>query len=360
MNFVKRRMAIFKTGVHTDSAGRQKEWTSDDLARIAGAYDPTVHEAPVVIGHPQDNSPAFGWVKNVYTDGDVLWADAEIVPELDELVANGYYKKRSISLYDDGTLRHVGFLGAMPPAVKGLPDISFRDAQREHSEISMDDQIHKKEASTMKFFDFLKTLAHKDGITIEDFPQTFSEDERREMIDAEVTAKLEAEKARMASEFAEEQKRRTAELDAREAAIRKAEAEARRKSIATFCEDLGKKGILTPAMMKHGMGLTTFLEHISQTSAPIEFQEGTDTKSQTLLEFMLTFLAALPKAVVLGEWARADKDGGLSGDAAAQLDALIREKMNANEKLTYNEAFAEVQREHPEIAAEYAATVQSV
>jgi hypothetical protein len=43
------------------------------------------------------------------------------------MVKRGLFKKRSISLYPDLTLRHIGFLGAMPPAIKGLADIKFRE-----------------------------------------------------------------------------------------------------------------------------------------------------------------------------------------------------------------------------------------
>jgi hypothetical protein len=42
-------------------------------------------------------------------------------------VNQGLFKKRSISVYPDGTLRHVGFLGAQPPALKGLADFAFKD-----------------------------------------------------------------------------------------------------------------------------------------------------------------------------------------------------------------------------------------
>lgn len=116
---------IFRTGSHTDSAGRTKEWTAQDLDRIVESYDPAKHEAPLVLGHPKDNAPAYGWVSQLRRVGDVLQATfKDVHEEVQQLVADGRYKKRSISLYPDSRLRHVGLLGAVPPAVQGLRDIA--------------------------------------------------------------------------------------------------------------------------------------------------------------------------------------------------------------------------------------------
>lgn len=134
--FVERRFPVFRTGVHTDSQGQIRTWTPEDLARIAETYNPALHEAPAVIGHPETNAPAWGWVKGLDVTGDTLNATAELVPEFEEMVKKGLFKKRSISLYPDGSLRHVGFLGAQPPAVKGLPDIAFVEGEATTIELS--------------------------------------------------------------------------------------------------------------------------------------------------------------------------------------------------------------------------------
>ncbi|MDA8086542.1 MAG: 4Fe-4S binding protein [Nitrospiraceae bacterium] len=123
---MKLKIAVFRTGKHTDSKGETRDWTQQDLDAIASKYDPSAHEAPAVIGHPKDNAPAYGWVKGLEREGDTLYAHVEpTVPEFQGWLKSGLYKKRSISLYPDMTLRHIGFLGAMPPAVKGLPDFAF-------------------------------------------------------------------------------------------------------------------------------------------------------------------------------------------------------------------------------------------
>ncbi|HBE45734.1 MAG TPA: hypothetical protein DDW17_09930 [Deltaproteobacteria bacterium] len=119
---------IFKAGTFTDSEGVTRTWTEEDLDTIVSRYDPSQHEAPIVIGHPKDNSPAWGWIEAIKREGGKLLAKAkDMVPEFKEMVNKGLFKKRSISLYPDLTLRHVGFLGATPPAVKGLADVQFSD-----------------------------------------------------------------------------------------------------------------------------------------------------------------------------------------------------------------------------------------
>ena len=86
--------------------------------------------APVVIGHPATDSPAYGWVQQLRRfarDGkDYLQAKLSgLLPEFVQLVQDGRYKNRSAAFYPDGRLRHVGFLGGAAPAVVGLKPIAF-------------------------------------------------------------------------------------------------------------------------------------------------------------------------------------------------------------------------------------------
>ena len=117
---------IFKSGNHTSANGTSKYYSDYDLDNMVASYNPKLHEAPITIGHPKDNSPAFGWIDKLKRVGDRLYAEAkDLVPEFKSLLERNVYKKRSISLYPDGSLRHVAFLGGMPPAVKGLTDLVF-------------------------------------------------------------------------------------------------------------------------------------------------------------------------------------------------------------------------------------------
>lgn len=122
---------IFRSGRQKDSQGREHD--GDRLIdRALAGFDAAQYEPPVVVGHPEHDSPAYGWVKalrkTVRNGAVVLEARlGQLVPEFREAVRQGRYKKRSAAFFDDGRLRHVGFLGGVPPAVSGLKDIAFRE-----------------------------------------------------------------------------------------------------------------------------------------------------------------------------------------------------------------------------------------
>lgn len=123
------KFEVFKIGTHTSDKGITKDYTLDDLNFIAKSYNPQEDEAPIVVGHPVDNSPAYGWVSSleVTPDGKLVAdvPDEKLQSDFLTAVKEGRYKKRSISLTPDGKLRHIGFLGGAAPAVKGLADIQF-------------------------------------------------------------------------------------------------------------------------------------------------------------------------------------------------------------------------------------------
>lgn len=121
---------VFKTGTHTDANGNTKEWTLEELQLIASKYNETLkedpgREAPIVKGHPETDDPAYGWVKSLFVEDDILKAEIELIPEFAEEVKKELYKKVSIALYNDLMLRHIGFLGAVHPAVKNLEPVKF-------------------------------------------------------------------------------------------------------------------------------------------------------------------------------------------------------------------------------------------
>ena len=139
------KFEIFKTGSHTSDKGIQKEYSLDDLNFIAQSYKPDEDEAPIVIGHPVANSPAYGWVSSLeVTEDGKLVADApdeKLHPDFLSAVQEGRYKKRSISLTPEGKLRHIGFLGGAAPAVKGLADIQFSQPSSTVIEFELDEVI---------------------------------------------------------------------------------------------------------------------------------------------------------------------------------------------------------------------------
>ncbi|WP_297572590.1 peptidase [uncultured Deefgea sp.] len=130
---------IFKAGQHTAMNGVTLSFSESDLAASAAAYNPELHQAPIVVGHPSTDNPAYGWIAGLANDQDGLHAAPEQVdPAFADMVNAGRFKKISASFYLPDSpvnpvpgvyyLRHVGFLGAQAPAVKGLKAASFADS----------------------------------------------------------------------------------------------------------------------------------------------------------------------------------------------------------------------------------------
>ena len=133
-------ITIFRAGRHTAMSGVSLDFSASDLEATVSGYDAALHEAPLVIGHPRDNAPAYGWVGSLKVAGrELLATPRQVNPEFAEAVNAGSFKKVSASFYLPDSahnplpgvyyLRHVGFLGAQPPAVKGLGDARFADGE---------------------------------------------------------------------------------------------------------------------------------------------------------------------------------------------------------------------------------------
>lgn len=122
-------LEVFKSGTHTSGNGVTKTYTDDDLNNMAKLYnEQKEHEAPLVLGHPKTDDPAFGWAKELKKAGNKLLAYVDGISDgIVDAVKKGSYKKISIALYPDGLLRHIGLLGATPPAVKGLAPVQFAE-----------------------------------------------------------------------------------------------------------------------------------------------------------------------------------------------------------------------------------------
>lgn len=128
---------IFRAGVCIDNAGNTRTFTPADIQATASSYSAEKHEAPLTLGHPEDNKPAYGWVKSLQAtpDGRLTMQAGQVEPAFAEMVKAGRYKKRSASFYPPTHpsnpvpgvwyLKHLAWLGATAPALKGLPDANF-------------------------------------------------------------------------------------------------------------------------------------------------------------------------------------------------------------------------------------------
>ena len=338
---------IFKGGRQIDSKGRSHD--GDEIIRKAvESFDLAKHEPPLTLGHPKDNEPAYGWVKELKTgirNGTrILSAKVgQVVPEFQEMLKKGLYKKRSASFYDDGRLRHVGFLGAKIPAVKGLADIRFNESDDCFSFETFNEQKEGKMTfkDFMEIFRFWKQVEEDPELKMPvSHAQTKEDtvDKSFTEADLEKVKKEAAEKA--AGDAREEMKKEFAEKDRKQAAVD------RKNKISDWCDTQIEKGKLAPAWV--ASGIKEFMESCN-AEEEISFSED---RKESSLEWFKGFITDLPKLVDFSEIASREKDIG-AGDAGTKLEKYTRDKMKENSELGYNAAFSEVQNEHPELVTEY-------
>jgi hypothetical protein len=343
---------VFRAGNY----GAKGNYTVADLDRVVAAYDPTHHEAPAVIGHPETNGPAWGWVKQLQRSGDKLLATFnQVAPEFAEMVDAGRFKKRSASFYRDPAtkqvtgLRHVGFLGAKPPDIKGLKDVQFEDEGREVAEVTFEESDMATENKQLEdsLFERLKSLlpgGKKDAG--DPAPVNFTEEQLQAAINKAI-APIQTELAQYKTDFAESQ--RTQETVASK--TRAAEAIAKLK----------REGKYIPAFDK--LGLSVVFEELAKETEVVEFGEGDAKKKKSPLEFFVEFMESLPKIVPGGKLYNGEQASGKGagvvqfnegGRAAADpnsiaLDTAVRERMSSK-NVNYGDALTQITRERPELA----------
>lgn len=328
---------VFRAGSYP-----QGDVSEADLDQVVGSYDPAWHEAPVVVGHPQVDAPAFGWVTKLQRRGKVLLARfSQVVPGLVKAVRDGRYKKVSIRLVKTKErglyLWHVGFLGAQPPAVKGLAPIGFGEVEG--------------------------------GLDIEmDFTEAaWAAREGDEMTDAEKRAaaleqQLEQQKKDFAAQLEQQKKDFTAQIEQQQQDfLGKFVEERRARELTTLRHDVDgrvRDGKLAPALAG---GLAEFMAALPDGDDQVLQFADADGKAQkkSPRAFFCDFLDQLPKSVELAAVAGSDSDpgaaaaqdfkhidtsGGVTIDAAAaELDKKIRAYQEKHEGVSYADALTAVQ-----------------
>lgn len=299
------RIHILKAGTHTSMAGQAISFSQADLAAIAAAYDPAKHEAPIVIGHPQHNLPAYGWVKSLSVEDDGLYAQAgDVNPAFADMVKSGAFKKVSAAFYAPNSgvypLRHVGFLGAQPPAIKGLKPTEFADAD----DISLSTEL---------------TLI------------AFTEPENT-TVTPEEKAALETENATL--------KAQVATSNAALVAAKQAHTHA---SNVAFAE-----GLATQGKLKDGdkTVVIAVLDHLANAEHPIEFSEGDGKPTKPLLEAYKATLQANTAAVAFSEFATHQQAAATTAAAVRPFSAPTGYQVSPEQQTQYAKvaAFAEANK----------------
>lgn len=307
-------------------SGQTLEFTRADLAACAKAYDPAIHEAPIVIGHPETDAPAYGWISRLsVSDQGLEGVASQVDPAFADMVNAGRFKKKSASFYIPDSpnnpvpgvyyLRHVGFLGAQPPAVKGLRDVRFGEDTSGIVTFSEENDESKPEL-VRQFFDWFKNAIHPDAAfpvkppetepLPDDSGQQPTHKEKNVDQDNPITPPPEEQLAGLSEE--NQQLKETVEqlrqqLQALQDSLAEKQKERIEEEAESFAEGLVREARLLP---KDKATVTAVLKTLA-SDRKLEFSENGESVS--LYKAFTGFLKSLPAAVSFGELAVKPKNG---------------------------------------------------
>ena len=355
------RIEVFRPGTFRPMDGDPITFSAADLRAIADNYDPTTAPAPIVVGHPDTDAPAFGWVDAFDYDAanERLYANLhQIEPQFAELVKAGRFKKVSMAYFSPvqshnpvpGTWypKHLGFLGAAAPGVPGLKNAKF-SADAPAAAVftaAFGERGFEETASLLRLIrdlfiekfglddadrtlpayrlEWLAETSTANAAALYAAPTTPDPDPKPKEEPAVTTQPDPAFAAREAN------------LSAREAEIAKREAKAAHDEHVAFAEGLVQDGRLIPAMKDKVVAIFDALPgHKS-----VAFAEGGEklTPGAALREV----LAGLPKVVSFGE-ADLGEEPGTGQSAAFAADGKA---VDPSGLALHNKALA-YQRAHP-------------
>lgn len=366
---------IFRAGRHAPMAGDPLDFSEADIAAMAAAYDPALLEAPLVVGHPATDAPAYGWVGALHArGGDLIAEPRQVEPAFAELVQAGRYKRLSASFYPPQHarnpkpgayyLKHVGFLGAAAPAVKGLKPIAFAT---DEDVVTLEFAAEAVSPWRLSWLlgdigalfrgvrDWMvaeKGVEEADRILPPAAVARIADEAARMQGEADAAAKAppaysepDPQEDRQVEDTAAE---RQAALDAREralaereAAMAAREAEARAAETAAFVEGLVREARIPRGLVPRILAFAAALP----TDGEVSFAEGETQVRQTPAAAFRALLSALPPRVEFAEVARPDAAAFAADDPTAIADAaraLIAEQARAGISLSMAEAVQHV------------------
>lgn len=365
---------IFRPGRHTSMQGATIDFGEGDLIATAKAYDPTRHEAPLVIGHPRADAPAWGWVGGLTADEGGLFATPrQLDPAFAEMVRAGRFKKVSASFYTPDSphnpvpgvyyLRHVGFLGAQPPAVKGLAPVPVNFAEGDTEEGCVSFDFAESPGLLRWLADLFRGLreyvVEKDGTEMADRAiPSYAVSGLQEMAAASAAQAAEIpafaenltppkEKSMQKQEtppagninFAET-KARADELERKVAYLT---GIARKERASRVVDKALADGRLTPVQ---SVGLADFMAGLDEEGTFDFAEDGGKTTSMSPAAFMAAFLERLPKQVDFSEAAPGGEEAPdtSSNDIAQRALAYCEEMRTKGVTVSVTDAVAHVSK----------------
>ena len=280
---------IFRAGDYGDKGN----YTQDDLDAIVANFNES-DQVPIVVGHPETNSPAWGWITGLRRIGDILQArEGSVHPAFAKARDQRLFKNRSVRICrtkNGPKLLHLGWLGAALPEVEGLSNAVFcRGASR---------CVHETDETEINF-----ALAHRgpDAETINQEeggkPMADEEKEKKQesMEQEDRLAALEARIRELEAALAAEKAARAEEQKARE-------AEDARREEAEFSAFVDEALVGVGRLPQAGRAAAVdFLKGLAERdkAAGVDFSREKGDKSA--VRWFMDFARSLPAAACLAE-----------------------------------------------------------
>jgi len=365
---------ISKPGKVKSVEGVELEITPAILSEVQQTYDPANFEAQLVIGHPSMDAPSFGGIRSLSLADDGLEAAVNPTDDAKELVDKRHFKTVSSSFYTPTApnnptpgkwhLRHVGLLGAVPPAVKGLRALSFAEAEegvvtfgdlpgyagstiarlfgnirdwfiaKEGTEVAdrvlsaweldslrsisqrADEEVDPDDATQISGGTPALSFAEPGKAATSSQPANPLEKPHMKTA-AEIQAELDAANAKLAQ--------KDTELQALQQADAKRAADARHSTHVSFADGLVAQAKL-PADFKDVIVAT--LDHLTLPSGVVSFGEGDAAKPLAVV--LQEKLTAMPAHVSFGEFAKNGGNEKLSNRDVSDRAKVYMDRMEAS------------------------------
>ena len=358
---------ILKVGKVKDSSGKCHNFTEKDLDLIVKQYEKRKNDSPVVVGHPKTNSPAYGWVDKLKSDGKILYASfKETIPEFVEAVKKKMYKYISISLHPiTKKLRHVGFLGGVAPAVEGLAEanlseedeyitIEFSEAEWSENRIRSIGRLFQR---IREFFiekwgieETNNIISAYDADYLKEIPSkvesvsSFNEDKTKEvnMDELEKVKQQLLDKETELTNLTEATDEKETENKKLKKDIADIEQKGKEKEVSEFVDSLKKEGRLLP---KHEKTVSEILMNLKGQDFEIEFSEE---EKKSGFDSFSSMLKEMPVVVPLKDLKKKEEKEIKTGEFGENVDddamEVHKEAMALCEKedITYAEAIAKI------------------
>jgi len=319
------KIKMLKPGRFKSMSGKVVNLTEAHLAATAAAYDPAIYAAPMVVGHPTVESPAYGKIAAAdFSDGFLNGEPTKVDPAFARIVNGGYYDHVSLSLFEPDSPsnpvpgvyypRHLGFLGAVAPAVPGLGTVSL--AADEAGVVSFalgkggmvalggyEDRVLVRILRGLKNTLIGEWGKEKADATIDEWDlQLLTEEAVRPDPPMDISpepAFAEHQKGG-ATMTPEELQQKETDLAAREKALLAGENSRKHTANLEFAESLVKEGKLLPANKAAAVAVLDFASGVTSGNT-IEFGDGDAKKTEAPLATIKALFSAMPKVIEFAE-----------------------------------------------------------